>query len=98
MTKRITAYAVGLLSSALLLALALASCVGQKPSAESANDLGGLDMKEGNAKYGEVSGVQVLGAGGIKEFEVDNDAKKVRRYSCRYSNRVAAAPNGRRGR
>lgn len=34
-------------------------------------------MKEGNAKYGEVPGVKMLGARGIREFVVDNDAKKV---------------------
>jgi endo-1,4-beta-xylanase len=66
-------------AAALTLAVVFASCVGQKPAAKGGPDkgLGGIEMKEGNAKYGEVPGTSVLGPGGIRELVVDNDAKKV---------------------
>ncbi len=57
---------------------AFGGCVGQRPGASTSGPkLGGLDMKQGNAKFGEVPGVPVLGKQGIREFVVDNDAKKV---------------------
>jgi len=78
MTKRFSVYGVGLAVLALTWAIAVASCVGQKPGAQAPEQqLGGQDMKVGNAKYGDVPGTPVLGAAGIKDFKVDNDAKKV---------------------
>lgn len=76
MMKRtmVVALAVTLL---MLLGVGLAGCVGQKPGAKAAESLGGVDQKEGNAKYGEVPGVGVLGPQGVRELKVDNDAKKV---------------------
>jgi GH35 family endo-1,4-beta-xylanase len=77
MMKKTTVVALLLATFGSLLGVGLSSCVGKKPEAKSAEPLGGVDMKEGNAKYGEVPGVQVLGAGGVRELKVDNDAKKV---------------------
>lgn len=75
MLKKTTVVALALVT--LGVGLGLSSCVGQKPGAQSTEKLGGVDMKEGNAKYGEVPGVSVLGKEGLRAFKVDNDAKKV---------------------
>ncbi len=58
----------------------LASCVGQRPGGQGPNTegLGTVEMKEGNAKYGEVPGVSVMGPKGVRELVVDGDKSKVK--------------------
>ncbi len=77
MMNRKAAVALALATLGPLFGVGLSSCVGQKPEAKQAESLGGVETKEGNAKFGEVPGVAVLGATGVREMKVDNDAKKV---------------------
>jgi len=58
----------------------LASCVGQRQGGQGPNTegLGSVEMKEGNAKYGEVPGTALIGAKGTRELVVTGDEKKVK--------------------
>jgi endo-1,4-beta-xylanase len=64
----------------LLLLCFLAGCVGQRQGGQgpSTEGLGGVDMKEGNAKYGEVPGVSLMGKKGARELVVTGDKSKVK--------------------
>jgi endo-1,4-beta-xylanase len=66
-----------LVCSALVLVFFAASCIGRRPGARSDQRLGGLEMKQGDAKYGEVSGISVLGPRGIGEFNGAGETGRV---------------------